>query len=119
MATTTSDPFASLDHVRQELTAATTRATEAEAKAAEAIKTAEGLQKEKDEHWKTQIKEAKKAHPGQQKLLKLFAASTREEWEETKAFLDMFDGHLPIGMVRLAQGCEVLLNGVEGDAAKK
>jgi len=110
---TQTDPHVALDSVRTALTEAQNRATAAEREAAEQKKLAESLTKEKDEHWRTQIKEAKKLHPGSVKLLKMLIASTREELEEMRAFLDTFDGHLPIGMVRVAQGCQALLDGVD------
>lgn len=118
MATQT-DPHAALDNVRTALTEAQSRATAAETEAAEQKKLAEALSKEKDEHWKTQIKEVKKMHPGSIKLLKMLIASTREELEEMRSFLETFDGHLPIGMVRVAQGVEALLDGVDTKGDKK
>jgi hypothetical protein len=99
--------------VESDLRDARNRAETAERDRDAAIATAEQLQKEKDEHWKTQIKETKKIHPGQAKLLKMFMAATREEWEEVMAFLDRFDGHLPVGMVRVAQGTKTLLEGAD------
>lgn len=117
MATQT-DPIAALDSVKIALSDATLRADAAEKERDEAKKAADALQKEKDEHWKTQIKEAKKMHPGQEKLLKMFMAATHDEWVEVKDFLAMFDGHLPVGMVRIAQGTDALLNGADPSAKK-
>lgn len=116
------DPLSAFDSARTALVDATSRVQDLERERDEAKKAADALQKEKDEHWKTQIKETKKLHPGSVKLLKMFMAATREEWEEVRNFLDTFDGHLPVGMVRVAQGCEALLDGVDpktAEAAKK
>lgn len=113
------DPHVALDNVGTALRDAQQRASVAEAEAAEAKKVADALAKEKDEHWKTQIKEVKKLHPGSVKLLKMLIASTREELEEMRSFLNTFDGHLPLGLVRVAQGVEALLDGVDAKGDKK
>lgn len=118
----TVDPLAALVEQARAVEAtvreADVRVSTAEKERDEERERADALQKEKDDAWKAKIETTKKLHPGQTALLKMYAAATREEWVEIDTFLKEFDGHLPVGLARIALGADALLNGADPTATK-
>lgn len=109
------DTLAAFDAARISVVDALDKASQAEGERDGWKDKAEALQKEKDDNWASKVAEVKKQHPGDVQLLKMMMAATRDEWVEVKAFMEQFDGHLPVGLVRVAEGCDALLAGANPD----